>query len=285
MTADVSDWGRLPAGFLAPGPPSFLDFLTRHVPEALPARLTAPTGAGAGGRAAHIPHGTTIVTATYADGVLIAGDRRITQGNMIAHRDAEKVVAADEFSAVGISGTVGIAVEMVRLFQLELEHYEKVEGVSLSLVGKVNRLTAMVRGNLSLAMQGLAVIPLFAGYDTGAGRGRIYSFDVAGSPHEEREFAATGSGSPFARGALKKLYRPDMSADDITTAAVQALYDAADEDTATGGPDLTRKYYPLIMLITENGVRTLDAEESAAVARAVVDQRARRPDGPTAGPL
>ncbi|RKN07067.1 proteasome subunit beta [Streptomyces radicis] len=284
MSADAADRGQLPAGFLAPGPPSFLDFLARHAPDALPARPVATTP-GADERAQRIPHGTTIVAATYADGVLIAGDRRITQGNLIAHRDAEKVLATDEFSAVGISGTVGIALDMVRLFQLELEHYEKVEGVPLSLVGKANRLTAMIRGNLGLAMQGLAVIPLFAGYDVAGERGRVFSFDVTGGHHEERDFATTGSGSPFARGALKKLYRPGMSADDICAVVVQALYDAADEDTATGGPDLARQYYPLLTLITEEGVRTLDFDESAAIARRVVDGRRDRPDGPTAAPL
>ncbi|WP_258534512.1 proteasome subunit beta [Streptomyces sp. PT12] len=284
MSADASERGQLPAGFLAPGPPSFIDFLARHVPGALPARRVA-TSPGAAGRARRIPHGTTIIAVTYADGVLIAGDRRITQGNLIAHRDAEKVLATDEFSAVGISGTVGIALDMVRLFQLELEHYEKVEGVPLSLVGKANRLTTMIRGNLGLAMRGLAVIPLFAGYDAAGERGRIFSFDVTGGHHEERDFAATGSGSPFARGALKKLYRRGLSEDDVCAVVVQALYDAADEDTATGGPDLARQYYPLLTLITEEGVRTVDFEESAAIARRVVEQRRDRPDGPAAEAL
>ncbi|MDT0442353.1 proteasome subunit beta [Streptomyces johnsoniae] len=276
MSADVSDWGGLPAGFLTPGPPSFLDFLTRHAPDALPG--TADIGAAGG--AAGIPHGTTIVAATYADGVLLAGDRRITQGNLIAHREAEKVFPTDEYSAVGISGTVGLAVEMVRLFQLELEHYEKVEGVPLSLVGKANRLTAMVRGNLGMAMQGLAVIPLFVGYDLAAGRGRIFSFEPAGAHSEERDFAATGSGSPFARGALKKLYRPGLDAHDLTHAVIQALYDAAEEDTATGGPDPTRGLYPVVTFITRDGYHRLPDEETAEAARAVVEQRRDRPDGP-----
>ncbi|WP_326595693.1 proteasome subunit beta [Streptomyces sp. NBC_01803] len=277
MSADVSDWGALPPGFLAPGPPSFYDFLTRHAPDALPSRHALPATKGI----AHIPHGTTIVAAEYADGVLLAGDRRITMGNLIAHREGEKVFPADEFSAVGISGTVGIAVEMVRLFQLELEHYEKVEGVPLSLVGKANRLTSMIRDNLELAMQGLAVIPLFAGFDPADGRGRIFSFDITGGHHEEYDFSATGSGSIFARGALKKLYRPGMSEADITAAVLQALYDAADEDTATGGPDLTRHLYPVITLLTEDGYRRLTEQEVASAARAVLDQRLAHPDGPT----
>ncbi|MDT0346007.1 proteasome subunit beta [Streptomyces litchfieldiae] len=278
MSADVSDWGQLPAGFLAPGPPSFLDFLARHVPEALPAREALPTT----GAAPQLPHGTTIVAAAYANGVLLAGDRRFTQGNLIAHRDGEKVFPADEFSAVGISGTVGLAVEMVRLFQLELEHYEKVEGVPLSIVGKANRLTAMIRGNLAMAMQGLAVVPLFAGYDLSAARGRIFSYDISGGHSEERDFAATGSGSLFARGALKKLYRPDMSEADIVAAVIQALYDAAEEDTATGGPDLTRRLFPVVTVITGDGYRRLTHEETAEAARAVLDQRLDRPDGPRA---
>ncbi|ARQ67893.1 proteasome subunit beta [Streptomyces marincola] len=281
MSADDHDRSGLPAGFLAPGPPSFLDFLARHAPDVLPGAGAFP-GAGAGA-AAEIPHGTTIVAATYADGVLIAGDRRITQGNMIAHRGAEKVFPADEHSALGISGTVGLAVEMVRLFQLELQHYEKVEGVPLSMVGKANRLTSMVRGNLGMAMQGLAVVPLLAGYDLAAGRGRIFSFDITGGHSEERDFAATGSGSLFARGALKKLYRRGMAAPDLVLAVVQALYDAADEDTATGGPDPARGMWPLIMLITEDGCRRLPDDEAAEAARAVLDQRERLPDGPRAG--
>ncbi|WP_241562694.1 proteasome subunit beta [Streptomyces hoynatensis] len=278
MPADVSEWGELPAAFLAPGSPSFLDFLAEHAPESLPGRRSLPEA----GRALEIPHGTTIVAAVYAEGALIAGDRRLTQGNLIAHRDADKVARADEFSAVGYSGAVGPAVEMLRLFQLELEHYEKVEGTRLSLPGKVNRLSTMIRGNLGMAMQGLAVVPLFAGYDLAAEKGRIFSFDITGGYHEEYEFDGTGSGSPFAKAALKKLYRPGMSEDEVVTAAVQALYDAADEDTATGGPDLTRRVFPLVALITESGYRELSEEEVSRKARAVVDQRLRRPDGPVA---
>ncbi|MGK5532852.1 proteasome subunit beta, partial [Streptomyces sp. URMC 129] len=267
MSADVSDGGALPPGFLAPGPPSFLDFLTRHAPDALPSRRALPATGGVLG----LPHGTTIVAVAYADGVLLAGDRRFTMGNLISHRDGEKVFPADEFSAVGISGTVGIAVEMVRLFQLELEHYEKVEGMPLSLVGKANRLTSMLRDNLELAMRGLAVVPLFAGYDLASARGRIFSFDVTGGHHEERDFAATGSGSIFARSALKKLYRPGMTEADAVTAALQALYDAADEDTATGGPDPARRLYPVLAVLTADGYRRLTEQQVAEAARAVLD--------------
>lgn len=280
MSEDASDWGELPAAFLQPGPPSFVDFLARHVPDALPSHRPVP--AAGDGREPAVPHGTTLVAATFADGVLLAGDRRVTAGGMIAHREAEKVFPADEFSAVGIAGTLGPGLEMVRLFQLELEHYEKVEGVPLSLAGKANRLTTMIRGNLGMAMRGLAVVPLFVGYDLAAGRGRVFSFDITGGHHEEQRFAATGSGSVFARGALKKLYRDGMTEQEITTAVIQALYDAADEDTATGGPDPTRRLYPIITLVTGDGFRRLPDETVAELARPVLEGRRTRPDGPWA---
>ncbi|MGV9278813.1 proteasome subunit beta [Streptomyces griseosporeus] len=268
----------LPPAFMAPETSSFLDFLAAQAPELLPGNRRLPTP-HAGFEA---PHGTTIVAATYADGVLVAGDRRITMGNVIAHREYEKVFPADEYSAVAIAGTVGVAVELVRLFQLELEHYEKIEGTALSLDGKANRLTTMVRGNLGMAMQGLAVVPVFAGYDVDRGTGRIFSYDVTGGRTEETGFTATGSGSVYARGALKKLYRPGMAEEEVVTAAVQALYDAADDDSATGGPDLTRRLFPLVALVTEHGYRQLPQQELAAIAQNVVDRRQRTPDGPRA---
>jgi proteasome beta subunit len=203
-------------------------------------------------------------------------------GNVIAQRDIEKVFPADEYSAVGIAGTAGLAVEMVRLFQLELEHYEKLEGTGLSLEGKANRLTTMIRGNLGMALQGLAVVPMFAGYDLDLGRGRIFNYDVTGGRSEERGFAATGSGSIFARGSLKKLYRDGMTADQAVTLVVQALYDAADDDSATGGPDLARKIFPIVLLITEDGLRRLPEAEVAEIAVSITDQRLEQPDGPRA---
>ncbi len=229
-----------------------------------------------------LPHGTTIVAAVFPGGVVLAGDRRATMGNLIAQRDIEKVFPADEFSAVGIAGTAGLAVEMVKLLQLELEHYEKIEGVTLSLEGKANRLSTMIRGNLGMAMQGLAVVPLFAGYDTERGRGRIFSYDVTGGRSEEWHFAATGSGSLFARGSLKKLYRRDLTEQQTITAVVQALYDAADDDSATGGPDLARRIFPIVTVITGDGFRRLTDDESSEVARAVYDRRLDEPDGPRA---
>nr|MBA2465272.1 proteasome subunit beta [Nocardioidaceae bacterium] len=251
---------RLPAAFLTPGASSFAEFLAGQAPELLPGRRVLPEGSAAG----LAPHGTTIVAATYPGGVVMAGDRRATMGNIIAQRDIEKVFPADEYSAVGIAGTAGLAVEMVRLFQTELEHYEKIEGITLSMDGKANRLAALIRSNLGMAMQGLAVVPLFAGYDLVAQQGRIFSYDVTGGRYEETAFHAVGSGSVFARGSLKKLYREDLDADGCVTALVQALYDAADDDSATGGPDLTRRIFPVVSVITGDGFHRLPDDEVAA---------------------
>ena len=196
--------GRLPAHFTAPGSSSFSEFLGLAAPDLLPSRRDLPAGA------VDAPHGTTIVAVVHRGGVVMAGDRRATMGNIIAQRDIEKVFQADEYSVVGIAGTAGLAVEMVRLFQVELEHYEKMEGHVLSLDGKANRLSAMIRGNLGMAMQGLAVVPLFAGYDLEGAVGRIFSYDVTGGRYEEQSFHSVGSGSTFARSALKKRYRDDV---------------------------------------------------------------------------
>jgi proteasome beta subunit len=278
VAAGTYGTGRLPAAFLTPGSSSFLDFLGDHSPELLPGNRTLPPLKGA----VELPHGTTIVAATFTGGVILAGDRRATMGNVIAQRDIEKVFPADEFSAVGIAGTAGLAVEMVKLFQLELEHYEKIEGATLSLEGKANRLSTMIRGNLAMALQGLAVVPLFAGYDTEREKGRIFSYDVTGGRSEELGFASTGSGSVFARGALKKLFRKDLTERQTATAVIQALYDAADDDSATGGPDLTRRIFPIITVITEEGFRRLPDSEVSEIARSVLDGRLERPDGPQA---
>jgi proteasome beta subunit len=225
------------------------------------------------------PHGTTIVAVTHAGGVVMAGDRRATMGNIIAQRDIEKVFQADDYSVVGIAGTAGLAVEMVRLFQVELEHYEKMEGHVLSLDGKANRLSAMIRGNLGMAMQGLAVVPLFAGYDLDGGIGRIFSYDVTGGRYEEHSFHSVGSGSVFARGALKKRYRDDVDAAQAVRLCVDALYDAADDDSATGGPDLTRRIWPIVMTVSDEGVRRVPDDEVGAVVQSVVDERMQKPGG------
>lgn len=269
---------RLPAAFLQPGTSSFRDFLAQQSPDLLPGARTAPQGQ-AGDLA---PHGTTIVAATFPGGVVIAGDRRATMGNIIAQRDIQKVFPADEYSAVGIAGTAGLAIEMVRLFQTELEHYEKIEGATLSFDGKANRLSAMIRGNLGMAMQGLSVVPLFAGYDLQSDQGRIFSYDVTGGRYEETAFHSVGSGSLFARGSLKKLYRDGLSSEECVEVVVQALYDAADDDSATGGPDLARRIFPVVYVITAEGGTRLSDADVAATADRVINGRMAQPDGPTA---
>lgn len=288
MTVDgqVGRWpvSAIPAAYMRPGNGSFTEFLTAAEPHLLP-------GHGAAGLTPVVPptlpHGTTIVAVTCAQGVVIAGDRRATMGNIIAQRDIEKVFVTDTHSAVGIAGTAGLAVELVRLFKLELEHYEKIEGIRLSLDGKANRLATMIRGNLGMAMQGLAVVPLFAGIEephatdsaVAPRRGRIFSYDVAGGKYEEHDYYAVGSGSTFARSALKKRYDGSADLPVAVRAAVEALYDAADDDSATGGPDLTRRIFPVVVAITVDGaVRWSDAEVGV-VAEAVVAGRMVNPGG------
>ncbi len=271
----------LPAAFRAVGSSSFTEFLAVAAPDLLPGRRSMPEGM----TTLQTPHGTTIVALTFRGGVLIAGDRRATMGNLIAQRDIEKVFVTDSYSAVGIAGTAGIAVEMVRLFAVELEHYEKLEGVPLSLAGKANRLATMIRGNLGAAMQGLAVVPLLAGYDLAASDpdrgGRIVSYDVVGGRYDEHGgYHAVGSGSLFAKSSLKKLYDPGADAAAAVRTAVEALYDAADDDTATGGPDLARRIYPVVVTITAaDGALRLTDDETGEVARAVVaDREANHPE-------
>jgi proteasome beta subunit len=277
---------RFTAACMATGTSSFADFLAASAPHLLPGAPGGPqaAGQGAGPDVQHgmLPHGTTIVAADFDAGIIMAGDRRSTAGSMIAQRDIEKVFRSDDYSCVGIAGVAGIGLELVRLFQLELEHYEKIEGRSLSLEGKANRLAAFVRGNLGAAMQGLVVVPMFAGYEEETGQGRIFSYDVAGGRYEEHKFHSIGSGSVFARGSLKKLYTDGMPADDAIAMCMQALYDAADDDSATGGPDLTRRIYPLVATITADGYRQLTEEEAGRYAEAVVAERLRSPGGPTA---
>jgi proteasome beta subunit len=276
--------GRDQAAFMAARIPSFTDFLSSYNPSLLPLPNLGPLG-GSGAAAEvikNLPHATTIVAVACQGGVVMAGDRRATAGNMISKRDVEKVFRADEYSAIAIAGTLTLALELVRLFGVELEHYEKMEGRSLSLHGKANRLSKMIRDNLMAAMQGLAVIPLFVGYDEETRAGRIFSYDVAGGPYEEHRFHSIGSGSVFAKSALKKYYSDGMSTADAALACVQALYDAADEDSATGGPDLTRQIFPVIVTVTEDGFDGLSESESAQYARQVTDGRMTLPDGPSA---
>jgi proteasome beta subunit len=204
-------------------------------------------------------------------------------GNLIAQHDIEKVFVADENSVIGIAGTAGLAVELVRIFQVELEHYEKIEGMPLSLDGKANRLASMLRGNLGLAIQGLAVVPLFAGFDLARQTGRIFSYDVTGGRYEEHDFYAVGSGSTFARGSLKKLFRRGAAAEDGVRVALEALYDAADDDSATGGPDMNRGIYPVVAVVDQDGARILDDAQVGELVQAMMAGRAAHPDGPRAG--
>jgi proteasome beta subunit len=263
------------------GGSSFSEFLASHSPELLPEFLRRMPEAG-DGPGIELEHGTTIVAATCAEGVVLAGDRRATMGSMIAKRDVRKIFRTDDYSAAGVAGAWSIAVAMMRLFQVELEHYEKLEERPLSLIGKANRLAAMVKGNLGAAMQGFVVVPLFVGFDEDARKGRIFSYDPVGGPTEERRFHSVGSGSIFATGSLKKLYTDNMPVDDAVLACVHALYDAADDDSATGGPDLYRRLFPVIATVTADGFAWVDDEQAEQYARTVVEERLRSPDGPRA---
>jgi proteasome beta subunit len=248
--------------------PSFVDALRAYAPELLEVKA-------AGGSVPEVPHGTTVAAVTYADGVAMGGDRRATEGMSIAQRDIEKVFPADDFSAVAIAGAAGPAIEMVRLFQTELEHYEKIEGFPLSLEGKANKLGQMVRGNLPLAMQGLVVLPLFCGYDTRRQAGRIFRYDVTGGRWEDADYHATGSGGKDARGSLKKRWRSDLDGDSAVAVLVEALYDAADEDAATGGPDLVRGIFPVVATVTAQGYRRVADDELRKAAERLVAARAK----------
>ncbi len=240
----------------------------------LESRGLVPTwSVSAGGADIEIPEATTILAIRYTDGVVMAGDRRATAGNVIAHRRVKKVYPADEYSAVAISGTAGMAIELTRLFQTELEHYEKIEGTRLSLEGKANYLARMVRGNLPLAFQGLVVVPLFCGYDEADGLGRLYTFDVVGGRYEEEDYAATGSGGAEAKAFIKGVYDSGLNEERALEIAVEALVAAAEEDAATGGPDLRRGIYPNIVVVNAEGMTEIDDERVAAVATRVVGGR------------
>jgi proteasome beta subunit len=221
----------------------------------------------------HAPEGTTVLALRYAEGVIVAGDRRATEGFQIAHRSIEKVFAADDMSAVAIAGAAGPAVEMVRLLQTELEHYEKVEGERLSLEGKANKLSQMIRANLPAAMQGLVVVPLFAGFDDRRGYGRIFKYDVTGGRYEEDDYHATGSGGKDARSSLKKRHRPDLSRDEAVKVAIEALFDAADEDVGTGGPDLMRGIFPTVVAISSDGTSEIAEAEIKRLFEELIGER------------
>jgi proteasome beta subunit len=218
-----------------------------------------------------VPEGTTVLALSCHGGVVMAGDRRATEGNLVAHNSIQKVFRADEYSAVAIAGAAGLALEMVRLFQVELEHYEKIEGVRLTLDGKANFLARLVRAQLPMAFQGLIVVPLFAGYDDQQERGRLFSFDIIGGRYEEQDFASTGSGSRLARSYLRTAYEPDLPPDEAVALAVQALVSASVEDTATGGPDLRRGILPNVVVVDASGVKELPDDEIRPAAEAAVE--------------
>jgi proteasome beta subunit len=255
----------LPLGAPLPGS-SFTDLLGSL---GLAPRWTAPTDPGSRVSA---PEGTTVLALRYANGVVLAGDRQATEGNLVAHRYIQKVFPADAHSAVAIAGTAGLAIEMVRLFQVELEHYEKIEGTRLSLEGKANFLARLVRGQLPMAFQGLVVVPLFAGFDVLADQGRLFTFDVVGGRYEERDFGSTGSGSRLAKSFLRTAFRTDMTREESLEVAVGALVAASEEDTATGGPDLRRGIYPTVYVIDRDGVADTEADELRTIAERVLEQ-------------
>src|SRR5438067_4939252 len=249
-----------------PGP-SFSELL-RRAGEGLPPPIQA-----AGEVPVQVTHGTTIVAIKYGDGVIMAGDRRATEGYSIAHRAIEKVFPADRFSGVSIAGAAGPAMDMVRLFQTELEHYEKVEGAVLSLEGKANKLSQMIKSNLPAAMQGFVVVPIFAGYDTRRSTGRIYKYDVTGGRYEEADYHATGSGGRDARTTIKLGYRDRLDRAEGIELAVDGLYEAADEDTATGGPDPVRGIYPTVATITVDGFERVAEPEVSERFQALIERK------------
>jgi proteasome beta subunit len=240
---------RAPAASMDPS--SFADVLRRTGPD-------APAVSSPNQVVENAPHGTTILAIRYHGGVVIAGDRRATEGYSIAHRSIEKVFPTDDSSAVAIAGAAGPAIEMVRIFQTELEHYEKIEGERLTLEGRANKLSQFIRANLPMAMQGMVVVPLFVGFDDQKGYGRIFKYDITGGRYEESDYYATGSGGRDARGTIKKRYRPDLTRDEAVKIALEALFDASEEDVATGGPDVLRNIYPNIAAISDTGVAKID---------------------------
>ena len=248
---------------------SFVELLRQVSPAAVPPVVQAT------GTPFDITHATTVVAIRSADGVVMAGDRRATAGVAIANRRIEKVYAADEHSGVAIAGAAGPAVEMTKLFQVQLEHYEKVQGDVLSLEGKANQLGLLVRANLPAAMQGFAVVPLFAGFDTARDRGRVFSYDVTGGRYEEADFQTQGSGSVHARNWIKSAWREDLTADEAVQIAIRALFAAADEDVATGGPDLVRRIFPTVARIDTNGYEAFDEATIESLAEGALGGRER----------
>ncbi len=251
---------------------SFFEMLKTDSPELLPQLVSRQPGDLAG-LASQVPHGTTVVAFKFDGGVVVAGDRLATAGMQVASRDVQKVFRTDNHSMMAISGAAGPSIEMARILSVELEHYEKIEGEALELEGKANKLSQMIRQNLPAAMQGLAVIPLFAGFDLRRKAGRLWKFDVTGGRYEETEFDATGSGGLFARESLKQGWHAGLSRDESISTAVVALTAAADEDRATGGVDLQRGIFPIVMCATESGIDQVSEADVEAAYRAVLARR------------
>ena len=249
--------------------PSFVDLLGQAQPQSIPPALSRPISAAD----VPIPHGTTVLGLKYADGVIMAGDRRATAGYTVADPKMRKVFEADDYSAIAIAGAAGQAIELVKLFQLELEHYEKITGDRLSLEGKANRLAQMIRSNFPLAMQGLVVVPLFGGFDVARGEGRIFYYDATGGRWEEDDYQTTGSGGQPAKNSLKKRWHPGLARDEALRVAVEALVDAAEDDVATGGPDVARGIFPIAVDVTSSGASDVAESEVAAAVAAVLEGR------------
>jgi proteasome beta subunit len=247
--------------------PSFADLLRASRPEIVGSQRSVVS------TEVPVPHGTTVLGLKYADGVIMAGDRRATAGYMVADAKMRKVFAADDHSAIAIAGAAGQAIEMVKLFQLELEHYEKITGDRLSLEGKANRLAQMIRSNFPLAMQGLVVVPLFGGFDHATGEGRIFYYDATGGRWEEDDYQTTGSGGQPAKNSLKKRWHPGLTRSDALRVAVEALVDAAEDDVATGGPDPIRRIFPNALAVTVSGAEDVPEDEIAAAVAVVLEER------------
>ncbi|MFI5303885.1 MAG: proteasome subunit beta [Nitrospiria bacterium] len=250
---------------------SFYQFLTKQHPHLL-GQIQLPLGADHQGSVPKFLHGTTILALKNANGVVIAGDRRATEGHQIADRTMKKIFKTDEYSAVGISGAAGPCIDMVRLFKTEIEHYEKLEGSSLTLEGKANKLGEMIKANLPLAFQGLIVIPIFAGYDHKRNEGRIFKYDITGGRYEEADYYSTGSGGKDAKNSIKKMFKKNLSEEESINIAIRALYDASEEDSATGGPDVIRGIYPIINVIRKEGILEVSGERIKGIVESLLEQ-------------
>lgn len=222
-----------------------------------------------------LPMGTTVLALKYGAGVVVVGDRQATEGTLISARRIEKVFKADEHSAIAIAGVAGPCLDLARLFQTELQHYEKLEGVELSTEGKANKLAQMVKMNFPMALQGLVVIPIFVGFDLKRAEGKIYKYDVTGGRYEEAEYHATGSGGGHARATMKKQYRPNMDEDVAISTAIEALCDAAEEDIGTAGPDFIREIFPTVKTVTAQGIVDVEEDRVQAVCQRLVEARRR----------